>query len=281
VDPSLRLGLELRPLVLPAPGAEGTGATTGSLERLVAEVGAAEQAGFGAVWLHGGAGTVQPTADACTLAGALASATSTITLGVVAVLPGGRLPSVMAREVTGLDRVSHGRSAVLFEAPLAGPEDPLETADALCEAGHVCRAVLTEASPTFEGRQYRVHDAVNLPPPLRAGGPPVVVGLPRTDAVPTRCLVDAVAASGDPTEARHLRRWLDEAEPGGSDHRVALLWRTGPDGTGAPLDELVSTLGEAGVDGFLWSGPDDPERGVEDVAAAGAALVSAVAGWWA
>jgi len=51
-----------------------------------------------------------------------------------------------------------------------------ERMDRLEEAVQICRLMFTEERPTFEGRYYRIKGARNLPPPVQAGGPPIMIG---------------------------------------------------------------------------------------------------------
>jgi alkanesulfonate monooxygenase SsuD/methylene tetrahydromethanopterin reductase-like flavin-dependent oxidoreductase (luciferase family) len=48
--------------------------------------------------------------------------------------------------------------------------------DRLDEALTIIRAMFTEARPTFEGRHYRIHEALNVPRPVQPGGPRILVG---------------------------------------------------------------------------------------------------------
>jgi len=46
----------------------------------------------------------------------------------------------------------------------------------LDEALRICRAMFTQDAPSFEGRYYSIHNAVNRPRPIQPGGPPILVG---------------------------------------------------------------------------------------------------------
>ncbi|HVX23666.1 MAG TPA: LLM class flavin-dependent oxidoreductase [Acidimicrobiales bacterium] len=183
---SVRIGLELP--ALPA------GATAAQAAEWRAMAVAADTAGFGSVWVAGGG------CDPCTLAGGLVPLTTTVTLGVVADLAGGRHPAVLARDLTGLDVLSGGRSAALLVAP--------PTADGLLlgEAVAICRALFAGDAAHLHGRHYSVDGAVNRPGPVRAGGPPLLAAGPvraggaAVDGWVVTGPVDAVAAaraSGD------------------------------------------------------------------------------------
>lgn len=186
------------------------------------------------------------------MAGGLAPLTTSLTLGVVSgVGPGDRSPSVLAREVTALDVLSSGRSAVLLQLDPAevpgGVVQAAEAWDRLAEAAAVCRLLFTEEAPTFAGRHFHLAGAANRPGPVRPGGPSVLVQLPMVapPADPAEVLPapDAWVVTGSPTEVAAWRQVLPASGP-------ALLWRgeLSPGDAAAP-DAIA--LHEAGADGLL------------------------------
>ena len=40
----------------------------------------------------------------------------------------------------------------------------------------ICRAMFTQEAPSFEGRHHRIEGALNVPRPVRPGGPPILIG---------------------------------------------------------------------------------------------------------
>lgn len=121
--------------------------------------------------------------DACTIAAAALALVDDGLLGVVSGLPGDRHPAVLARDVTTLDVLSGGRSAVVLRwvgSPQpSGPTcDPQVVCTYLGEAVSICRAVLQDENPAFEGRFLRIAGAVNRPRPSRPGGLPLLVEVP-------------------------------------------------------------------------------------------------------
>ena len=48
--------------------------------------------------------------------------------------------------------------------------------DRLDEALAIAKAMFTQDRPTFEGRHYQVTSILNVPKPIQAGGPPILVG---------------------------------------------------------------------------------------------------------
>jgi alkanesulfonate monooxygenase SsuD/methylene tetrahydromethanopterin reductase-like flavin-dependent oxidoreductase (luciferase family) len=48
--------------------------------------------------------------------------------------------------------------------------------DRLDEALRIIKAMFAEDAPSFSGRHYRIDGAKNVPRPVRAGGPPILIG---------------------------------------------------------------------------------------------------------
>lgn len=123
--------------------------------------------------------------EAYTLLGALAAQTTSVTLGTLVTGVTYRNPAVLAKVVTTLDVVSRGRAFLGIGAAWNETEHvalgldfpPLaERFERLEEAVQICRAMFRGERPTFSGRHYRTHDAINSPAPLRPGGPPIMIG---------------------------------------------------------------------------------------------------------
>ncbi|HVC15029.1 MAG TPA: LLM class flavin-dependent oxidoreductase [Acidimicrobiales bacterium] len=186
MDHALRLSVELPPV--PASGPV-------PLERWWEAGAAALAAGADVIWFTGGSQDGDPAApsaawcDACTIAASSMSdpRLEGAVLGVVSVLPLDRHPAVLARDVTTLDVLSNGRAATLLrwdDGGASGRGDPAglpgvrAATDYLGEAVAVCRAVLCDDDPVFEGRFLHVAGAVNRPPPSRPSGPPLFVEVP-------------------------------------------------------------------------------------------------------
>jgi F420-dependent oxidoreductase-like protein len=161
-------------------------------EHLAGLVGAAEDAGFDLVTVmdhfyqigvHGS--EEEPMLEAYATLSALAARTRRVKLGAMVTGVTYRNPALLAKQVTTLDTISKGR-AVLglgaawnevehagygFEFPPIG-----ERLSRLDEALQVCRLMFTEARPSFHGRYYRLDEALNVPRPIQAGGPPILIG---------------------------------------------------------------------------------------------------------
>ena len=169
------------------------GATTTDLfDRIAANVVAAEAAGFDLVTvmdhfyqIAGIGEEEEPMLEAYTLLGALAARTSRVHLGCMVTGVTYRNPALLAEQVTTLDAISKGRAVLGIGAAWNESEHiglgftfpPVgERMDMLEEAVQICRLMLTEERPDFEGRHYRIERALNSPRPVQGGGPPILIG---------------------------------------------------------------------------------------------------------
>jgi alkanesulfonate monooxygenase SsuD/methylene tetrahydromethanopterin reductase-like flavin-dependent oxidoreductase (luciferase family) len=96
-----------------------------------------------------------------------------------------RNPALLAKMVTTLDVISHGRAVLGIGAAWYEPEHEglgfdfptaRERLDRLEEAVQICRAMFRDDQPSFSGRFYGIDGARNVPRPVRAGGPPIMIG---------------------------------------------------------------------------------------------------------
>jgi F420-dependent oxidoreductase-like protein len=161
-------------------------------ERIAAVATTAEDAGFDSVWVMDHfyqIGVIGPR-DAAMLEGysvlaALAARTRAVQLGTMVTGVTYRNPALLAKTVTTLDVVSSGRAILGIGAAWNEDEHrgygwdfppPRERLDRLEEAVQVCRAMFTQQRASFAGRHYRVQEALNVPRPVRPGGPPILIG---------------------------------------------------------------------------------------------------------
>jgi len=165
---------------------------TGLFDQVAAIAGAAESSGFDSLWVMDHFFQIpfvgkreEPMFESYTLLGGLAARTRTARLGTMVTGVTYRNPAMLAKEVTALDVLSGGRAVLGIGAAWFDEEHeglgfafpPIkERFERLDEALRICRAMFTEDSPSFEGRYYSIHDAVNRPRPIQAGGPPILVG---------------------------------------------------------------------------------------------------------
>ncbi len=123
--------------------------------------------------------------ESYTLLGGLAARTRTARLGTLVTGVTYRNPAILAKVVTALDVISSGRAflgigAAWYDVEHAGlgvDFPPVkERFERLEEALVICRAMFRGERPTIQGRHYRVQDAINSPPPVQPGGPPIMIG---------------------------------------------------------------------------------------------------------
>jgi len=161
-------------------------------DSVVEQVEAAEGAGFSTVTVMDhlyqipGVGPItDPMLEGWSVLAALARETSRVRLGTLVTGVTYRNPALLAKTATTLDVISGGRA--LFGLGAAwndvehdgyGFEFPpvRERMDRLDEALTIVRAMFTEERPSFEGRFYRIREALNEPRPIQPGGPPILVG---------------------------------------------------------------------------------------------------------
>jgi alkanesulfonate monooxygenase SsuD/methylene tetrahydromethanopterin reductase-like flavin-dependent oxidoreductase (luciferase family) len=211
-------------------------------------------------------------AEGCTLAASLAPLVGVAHLGVTVGDHDDRHPSIAARDVTSLDHTTRGRAALM-----------LRYRGRSAEAAAICRSLFTQDVTTIEGSTYRVSGAVNHPPPLQHGGPPLVVTVTGPEEIDASLVeqVDGVCVAGTPDEVRAVgvaMGTVTESSAGEGDGPPALLW------AGSPLDlvgkssvaALLGDLRAAGVEGLICRLPvGDGQQTVSAVEE----LAAAVADW--
>jgi alkanesulfonate monooxygenase SsuD/methylene tetrahydromethanopterin reductase-like flavin-dependent oxidoreductase (luciferase family) len=157
---------------------------------------AAEASGFASVWVRDPcpvlahpAGPNHQQLEAYTLLGALAARTSRVQLGALVSDVTCRHPSILAKLVTTLDVIAGGRAVLGLGSPGAGHQegepggaggagdvgDVGDRSDLLDEAVRLCKALFADGDVSFAGRHFRLDHACNLPPPIRPGGPGILL----------------------------------------------------------------------------------------------------------
>ncbi|MFN3974399.1 MAG: LLM class F420-dependent oxidoreductase [Dehalococcoidia bacterium] len=240
-----------------------------------------------------------PLPEAWTTMGALASATPHIRLGTLVSGTPYRNPALLAKMGATLDVVSGGRlfmgiGAGWYEAEFHAYGWPFpprqERALRLAEAVQVLLAMWTQERATFQGRFYRVKDALCEPKPLQKPSPPILIG-GGGEQVTLRLVARYATACnlfGDPSTIRHkLEVLARHCEAIGRDPSTVLKTRLGgliiaPTeaqvartaqrlgrpvdyaswnpimGTPAQVVERCARLLEVGLDYLIFSFPDAP-----------------------
>jgi F420-dependent oxidoreductase-like protein len=181
-----RLGLQLPSFTYP-------GVSDAELFGRVAEIAeTAEDSGFDSVWVMDhfyqipfmGQPT-EPMLECYTTLGGIAARTSQVRLGALVTGVTYRNPALLAKIVTTLDIVSSGRAILGIGAAWNEDEHrgygfdfpPVpERFERLEEALQICRAMFREEAPSFQGKHYRIEEALNFPRPINPGGPPILIG---------------------------------------------------------------------------------------------------------
>ncbi|HUY54212.1 MAG TPA: LLM class F420-dependent oxidoreductase [Candidatus Nanopelagicaceae bacterium] len=153
---------------------------------------AAERVGFDMVTvmdhlyqIRGVGPETEPMLESYTTLGALSQRTTTVLLGALVTGVTYRNPALLVKQVTTLDVLSKGRALLGigaawnedehrgygFDFPSVG-----RRMDRLDEALHIARLMFSEDRPSFAGAHYRIERALNVPRPLQAGGPKILIG---------------------------------------------------------------------------------------------------------
>lgn len=166
---------------------DGAAAKWTALREYVVE---AEALGFASAWIVDHfhtfpRKTVEATFEAFTTLTALAALTERIRLGTLVACAGYRNPAHLAKVVACLDVISGGRAilglgagwyqeeygAFGYDFPSIGTR--LEQLAETCE---IVTALFTQERVTYEGRHFRLRDAICEPKPAQRPHPPLLIG---------------------------------------------------------------------------------------------------------
>jgi alkanesulfonate monooxygenase SsuD/methylene tetrahydromethanopterin reductase-like flavin-dependent oxidoreductase (luciferase family) len=181
-------------------------------------------------------GTGRPHLEAYSLLGALSMCTRTVHLGAIPTGIDSRPPAIVAKIVTGIDVISHGRGMVTLGVDTGQGSD----VERLRERLQVCRSVLRDDAPTYSGAFYSIAGAVNHPRPIQVGGIPVVVSvgpdisLRRGALTVAAHVADAVIVTGSADEVRDAVEQVRDVSnlQEGPENPAQVIW-LGPPATGA------------------------------------------------
>ena len=221
-NPNIRMGLQIPSFTYP-------GVANDDLFETVASIAVnAEQQGFDSVFVMDHFYQLpllgppdHEMFESYTLLSAIAARTDHVRLGC---LVGGmtyRNPALLAKTVTCLDVISRGRAiwgigAGWFEQEHLGYGFDFgtftERFEKLEEGLQIAKSMFVNDTTTFDGKWFHVKDALNVPRPVQAGGPPVLIG--GSGEKKTLRMVaqygDACNVFGDAPAVRHLMEVLDE-----------------------------------------------------------------------
>jgi F420-dependent oxidoreductase-like protein len=178
----------------------------------------AEGAGLEALWLSDHLFLNTDSVDtncleSWSLLAALTQVTSRLRLGTLVTCQSYRNPALLAKVAAGVDHISGGRlefgigagwkeleyRAYGYEFP-----PPRVRLQQLVETIEICRRLWTEERATYEGKHYRIKDALCAPKPVQRPHPPIWVAgsRPRIMRVVAR-YADAVNVGNFPTEEEY------------------------------------------------------------------------------
>ena len=218
---SIRMGLQIPNFTYPdvAPG--------DLFERIASIAVTAEHAGFDSVWVMDHfyqlpmLGTPdQEMFEAYSLLTAIAARTSTVRLGAMVGGMTYRNPAFLAKAVTGLDVISNGRAIWGIGAGWFEQEHDAygyefgsftDRFEKLEEGLQIVTSMFTNHTTTFDGKWFHVTEAMNVPKPIQAGGPPVLIGGSgeRKTLRMVAQYADACNVFGEASAIRHLLGVLD------------------------------------------------------------------------
>jgi F420-dependent oxidoreductase-like protein len=248
--------------------------------RLAEAAATAEAAGFDAISVPDhvhqnqvGGGPDSPMFEAYTLLGALAMRTSAVRLYALVSPVTLRHPGLLTKAVTTLDVVSGGRAILGLGAGWDAAESAAygipfpatgERFDLLEEALAVCDALLSAERATFSGAHYSLHEARNSPRPVRGTVPVLVAGggERRTLDLVARYGDACNVFAGDPAIVRHKFGVLDRhcARVGRDPAEITRTVFAVDTGDLDAFAAGVRSWADAGADGVVVAGPEDPGR---------------------
>ncbi len=275
-NPHVRMGLQIPNFTYPGVAPKDL------FERIAAIATTAETGGFDTVFVMDHFFQLpmlgkpdQEMFEAYSLLCALAARTSTIRLGAMVGGMTYRNPAFLAKQVTALDVISSGRAiwgigAGWFEAEhLAFGYDFgtfTQRFEKLEEGLQIVKSMFVNDTTTFEGKWFSVHDAFNVPKPVQAGGPPVLIGGSgeRKTLRMVAQYADACNVFGEAGQIKHLMGVLDEhCATFGRDPSTICRTRLGTLAVGRTMEEADAKVASRFGGTRLADLPDDVRQRVQ------------------
>ena len=186
----------------------------------------ADEGGFDHVWDFdhlasiGDGGPDRPIYEGWALQAAMAEATKRVRIGCLVTGNTYRNPALLAKTAVTVDHLSSGRlefgigaAWAEIEHEMYGFEGLDHRVGRLSESLRIIKSLWTEERTNFEGRYYRMKDAIGNPKPVQKPHPPIWIG---ASGETTMRLVARYAdvwniAGGDPSRAGELTEKLEQA----------------------------------------------------------------------
>jgi F420-dependent oxidoreductase-like protein len=148
-----------------------------------------EKLGFHSIWLvdhmwTGGMPDLDHHECLALMAG-LSAKTEKIRIGTLVICNSYRNPALLAKTLATIDHISNGRLEIGYGAGWMEPEykaygyqfPSMGTRLKMFEEGlHIMKALFTEKRATFEGRHYKINEAICNPKPVQKPHPPITIG---------------------------------------------------------------------------------------------------------
>src|SRR5712692_2206959 len=149
----------------------------------------ADEGGFDHVWDFdhlasiGAGGPDRPIYEGWTIQAAMAEATKRVRIGCMVTGNTYRNPAVLAKEAVTVDHLSGGRlefgigaAWAEIEHSMYGIEGLDHRVGRLSESLRIIKSLWTEGRTNFDGRYYRMKDAIANPKPIQKPYPPIWIG---------------------------------------------------------------------------------------------------------
>ncbi|HET7468013.1 MAG TPA: TIGR03560 family F420-dependent LLM class oxidoreductase [Candidatus Dormibacteraeota bacterium] len=186
----------------------------------------AEDGGFDHVWDFdhlasiGEGGPDRPIFEGWTLQAAMAEATKRVRIGCMVTGNTYRNPALLAKEAVTVDHLSGGRlefgigaAWAEIEHQMYGFEGLDHRVGRLSESLRIIKSLWTEDRTNFDGRYYRMKDAIANPKPVQKPHPPIWIGASGETTLRLVARYADVwnASGGDPAQTKELTEKLEQA----------------------------------------------------------------------
>jgi len=186
----------------------------------------ADESGFDHVWDFdhlasiGEGGPDRPIYEGWTLQAAMAEATKRVRIGCLVTGNTYRNPALLAKQAVTVDHLSGGRLQFGIGAAWAEIEHQMYGFDGLdhrvgrlSESLRIIKSLWTAERTNFDGRYYRMKDAIGNPKPVQRPHPPLWIGASGETTLRLVARYADVwnAAGGDPSRMRELSEKLEQA----------------------------------------------------------------------